>query len=307
MGSFDLFSTRRKQARGEFSDVFTYDDLPAPLRVQIVHILNDAVGTDSIRYGNYDYCFSYIKETICREHALFELVRHPQSIRKDVFSYFLNLGLTELALDVVELAFFTVAVTAENRQFQAESEPRLKAQEAIEELNRRFKQHGVGYQFESQKIIRIDSELLHSDVIKPTLQLLRGKSFQGANEEFLRAHEHYRHGRHQESMVEALKAFESTLMSICALKGWDFQPKDSAKRLLDLVFEKGLLPAFMQSEFSALRGLLEGGVPVVRNKLGGHGQGVDSREVPDYWARYAINSAASNILLLVEAASFKDE
>lgn len=307
MSVWDVFSTRQKQSRGEIPDVFKYDDLPHALRVQIVHILNDAVGDDSVHYDSRDYCFTFIKDTILREHALFKLVSYPNSTRKDVFDYFLSLDSVELALDIVELAFVAVTIAWDNDQFRMRSQAKLKAQDAIEELNLRFKQHGVGYQFESRKIIRTDSELIHSEVIRPTLQLLRGKNLKGANEEFLRAHEHYRHARYQEAMVDALKAFESTLISICTIKGWIFQPKDSAKRLLDLVFEKGLLPAFMQSEFSALRGLLEGGVPVVRNKLGGHGQGVDSVEIPGYWARYAINTTASNILLLVEASRVNEK
>jgi hypothetical protein len=61
----------------------------------------------------------------------------------------------------------------------------------------------------------------------------------------------------------------------------------------------------MQSAFSALRGLLEGGTSVVRNKPGCHCQGAELVNVPAYLARYALNTAASNILLLVEAADEK--
>ncbi len=44
MAIFKLFSTRQKEAKGEIPDIFTYGTLPNSLRVQIVHILNDAVG-----------------------------------------------------------------------------------------------------------------------------------------------------------------------------------------------------------------------------------------------------------------------
>ena len=35
--------------------------------------------------------------------------------------------------------------------------PNISEDDAIKELNYRFKEHGVGYQYESGKIIRIDS------------------------------------------------------------------------------------------------------------------------------------------------------
>lgn len=48
----------------------------------------------------------------------------------------------------------------------------------------------------------------------------------------------------------------------------------------------------------------EAGVPTVRNKLGGHGQGAEQIEVPDYVAAYALHLTATNILLLVNAEEF---
>lgn len=302
MAIFKLFSARQKEARGEVADVFTYDKLPDALKVQIVHLLNDAVGYDSANYGQHHYCFKFIQDTICREHALFKLVPYSKNPQEDVLRYFLDLKSTELALDIVEIAFTAVMITKDNWHFKENSRPKIEPDAAVEELNQRFRQHTVGYQYTSAQIVRVDTELIHVEAVKPALLFLQGKELNGANQEFLKAHEHYRHGRYHEALVDALKSFESTLKCICTNKGWGFQPTDTAKKLLDIVFEKGLLPSFMQSEFSALRGLLESGVPVVRNKLGSHGQGVERVSVPAYWARYALNTTASNIVLLVEAA-----
>ncbi|NJL59598.1 MAG: hypothetical protein HC887_08105 [Desulfobacteraceae bacterium] len=44
--------------------------------------------------------------------------------------------------------------------------------DAIDELNSRFKEHGVGYQYESGELIRVDSQFLHAEAVKPTLNLL---------------------------------------------------------------------------------------------------------------------------------------
>ena len=53
MGIFDLFSKRQKRIRGDVPDVYTYDTLPNPLRVQIIHIWSDTIGQGD-QYWNYD-------------------------------------------------------------------------------------------------------------------------------------------------------------------------------------------------------------------------------------------------------------
>lgn len=302
MAIFKLFSTRQKEAKGEIPDIFTYDVLPTPLRIQIVHILNDAVGRDSVSYESQHYCFTLIRDILLKEHALFKLIKYPNDPRHEVINYFLELDDGDKILDVVDLSFRVLQITIGKHLFKQYSDPQISPVDAVDELNQRFKQHGIGYQFESGTLIRIDTQLVHNEIIKPTLQLLSAKAYKGANEEFLKAHEHYKHDRYQECLVDALKALESVIKSICDAKGWRYQTSDSIKNLLKIIFDKELLPAFMESEFSALRGLLEGGTSVVRNKLGGHGQGAELKNVPGYWARYALNTAASNILLLVEAA-----
>jgi hypothetical protein len=55
----------------------------------------------------------------------------------------------------------------------------------------------------------------------------------------------------------------------------------------------------------SIRSLLESGLPSVRNKLGGHGQGTEPVDAPEYFARYALNLAATSILFVAEADQAK--
>ena len=173
--------------------------------------------------------------------------------------------------------------------------------DAIAELNYRFREHGVGYQYESGQIIKVDSQLVHSEVVKPTLNFLSDPIYKGANEEFLKAHEHRRKKRYKQCLYESLKAFESCLKVICQKRGWSYTEKDTAKRLISIIFDHGLIPPFMQSHFSALRSTLESGVPTVRNNQSGHGQGPNQIAIPEYKAAYILHLTASNILLLAKA------
>jgi Domain of unknown function (DUF7014) len=107
----------------------------------------------------------------------------------------------------------------------------------------------------------VDSEYLHAEAVRPALFVVSAPRFAGANSEFLRAHEHYRHGRHAEAMNECLKALESTLKVICRSRNWAFNETDTANTLINIVFQQGLVPPWLQSEFAGLRTTLESGVP----------------------------------------------
>ena len=180
---------------------------------------------------------------------------------------------------------------------------RLDPSQATEELNHRFREHGVGYQIEGSTVIRADSTYIHQEVVKPVLTVLRAQHFENAEAEFRKAHEHYCHRRYGEANAGSLMALESTLKVICHRRGWQFDAeRDTAKSLIDIVFKEGLLPDYLQSQFGALRSILESGVSTIRNRTGGHGAGVKRREVPRHLASYTLHLTAAAILFLAEAA-----
>jgi Domain of unknown function (DUF7014) len=120
-------------------------------------------------------------------------------------------------------------------------------------------------------------------------------------EEFVKAFEHHRHGRDKEAVSEALKAFESTMKAICTLRNWTFDSTATAKRLIQTAIDHGLIPSELECHFSGLRTAMESGLPTVRNRTSGHGQGAVPVSLPPYVAAYALHLAAANIVLLVEA------
>jgi hypothetical protein len=177
--------------------------------------------------------------------------------------------------------------------------------DAIELSCRYIEKSGISYDYTTYVRTKLkpaeDSQFLHAEVIKPALALLHDKRYQGANDEFLKAREHYRKGEVKECLANCLKALESTLKAICKIRGWAFQPTDTAKALFDTCFKNDLVPAFFQSHYAALKSTLESGVPTVRNKLGGHGQGPQVVTVPPHYAAYALHMTGSAIQFLIEA------
>lgn len=310
MAIFDLFSKRQKKLRGDVPDVYTYDDLPNALRVQIVHIWYDVLGNSEEYYLHHKAeevksAYKFIVDTLCREYGLFRLPsakEHGDRVYlTELANYLLQESDVERQLDAVELSFKIVNHLTRDYNYLHRSDSSKRADNALDELNNRFKEHGVGFQFLENEIIRIDSELLHSEAVKPALRLLNEKGYQGAQQEFLSAYEHYRRGKNKESLNDCLKSFESTMKAICDKRKWAYQPNATAKDLIQVCFDNDLVPSFWQQQFSSLRSMLESSIPTGRNKLSGHGQGATPTSVPDYLVGYMLHMTASTLVFLTTA------
>jgi len=304
---FDLFSKRQKKLRGDVPDIYIYDDVPNPLRVQIVHIWYDVLGDTNQypRYQSVESAYKFIVDTLCREYGFFNLpspnYNEFDNNLHELANFFLNEKDIEKVIDVIELSFKVINHATKHYNY-LNRENRIKLIEnAVNELNSRFKEHGVGFQFVENEIIRIDSELLHEEAVKPALKLLNQKNYQGAQEEFLSAYEHYRHGKHKESLNDCLKAFESTMKAICDKHKWEYQANATAKKLIEICFAQDLVPSFWQNQLTSLRSMLESSIPTGRNKLSGHGQGTEPTTIPNYLVAYMLHMTASTLVFLTMA------
>lgn len=311
IGVFDIFSKRQKRLRGEYPDVYQYETLPEKLKVQIVHIWGESLGKDrpALKYAsatdNRDY-YEQVYKVLCKEFGVFELgnsdseFNSEKSIFVKISNYFLNEPNIEHCLDIIELMMI-VTEDYLNPNYRWDQDSPIKASEIIEELNYRFKEHGIGFQYENGQIIRIDSQYIHAEAVKPVLTLLSNPLYAGAQQEFLAAHEHYRHQRYQPAMVECLKAYESTIKIIMTNRGWQYSPNDTADALTGKVMQQGLVPDYFLQYFKSLKNTLTASVATVRNNEAGHGKGVNLNELPEYLVSYMLHMTASAILLLMQA------
>jgi len=133
--------------------------------------------------------------------------------------------------------------------------------------------------------------------------LLSQECYAGAQQEFLTAHEHYRHKIYKDAINECLKSFESVMKIICEKRGWKYQKSASANSLISICFDNDLIPDYWKQHYCALKSLLSSGIPTVRNKTSAHGQGETPMEVPDYLVSYILHSTAATIVFLAEAES----
>jgi tetratricopeptide (TPR) repeat protein len=295
MAIVNLFSKRQRKLRGDVPDIYTYDSLPPALKVQITYIWNYHLGKEGHTYEG-------IVRILCCEYGVENLCNIDWDAYKDLERYFFKEIDIERNLDIVELIFQRINTYKRNERIGSAAVYQDRAERAINELNDRFKEHGIGFQFEGNEIIKMDSEFLHVETVKPALRLLDEKNYKDAQDEFLNAHEQYRHGKNKEAMNACLRSFESIMKSICNKHKWHYEKQATAKSLIDVCIRNNLIPSFWENPFkglqSTLKGVLEG-----RNKLSGHADEPEELPppIPNYLVAYMLHMTASNIVLLTSA------
>ena len=321
MAIINTYSKRKKANElGNQPEVYQYTDLPIQFRRQVIYIWKDAIGVyrpknlfNSIKFQEISVepivnkVWQLIYQSLARELGLSESSNPFEQCQSFLLNP--NTHIDEL-LDVIELTFSSIEYKIPNLLEAYASEGIKLAQtatDAINELNYRFREHKIGYQYENSQIIRVDSHFIHAEAVIPALTLIAEEGFIGAEQEFRSAHEHYRNQEYKVAIVEALNAFESTMKTICDKFSWAYDKTATASKLIDVVLREELIPKYLQDHLTGLTNVLKAGVPTVRNKTSGHGQGSQTKEVPEHLAAYVLHLTASNIVLLVEAYKAKSE
>jgi hypothetical protein len=294
LGVFNIFSKRQKKLNNNTVDVYEYENIPSNLKVQVIHIFREVID------AAHEYkIYAQIHKILCKEYGVFTLKEYANSDEEAIFDFLLKSKDYQKSLDIIEL-FYRYFYMLLKEKYKHHDRYNKMINDSIVELNERFIENAIGYSFESGKVIKIDSKFVHAEVIKPTLKILNNSIYKGANEEFLKAHEHYRHKRYKECLNECLKSFESVLKAICDKNSWSYNQNDTSKRLIKICFNNNLIPTYLQTQFSSLQQLFESGVPTIRNKNSGHGQGVQQIQVTNEITSYMLHLTASNILFLIQ-------
>lgn len=309
MAIFELFSKRQADlAKSGTSDVYQYDEIPYKLRVQVKQIAVDAVGRvgfigDRITSGDADNNVWVKIESIYKRENGLETIGSGRFAGTRVLDYMSRCTTLEW-LDFIELIAVGIDVmgSPKNRYERDQWEVSTTPEKAIDEINYRFREAGVGYQLENLQLVRVDNQFIHAEVVKPALALLSGADFEGPQQEFLAAHQHYRSGEHRQAVAMAANAVESTLKAIIEQKGWKYEKGARISDLVKVARNNALWPDYLNASFDQLLATLQSGLPKIRDNDASHGQGPKAKIVPGYIAAYALHLAASKIVFIIEAA-----
>jgi len=251
--------------------------------------------------------FNEAERILCHEYGVHSLLRSddpnaicaPLIAGGELFRFFRTASV-EHCLDVIQVVLTLAMKILENHNLPRQANL-MSLDQGVDEINSRFREHWLGFRFQEGQILKLNSEFTYQTATRPAIELLKQKYLAGANQEFLAAHDHFRHGRYKESLNECLKTFESTMKSICNKRGWHYEQHDTAKALIRICVENRLFPVFMESHLTGVRVTLESGVPTARNKTSAHGQGVTPTKVSQEFATYVLNLTATNVLFLVDS------
>ena len=281
---FELFSQRNAEKKD--IDVYEYENFPQEFRNQVFFIISDFISLYKDNYKNSPRIDYGRNNSVEYEIEIFI----SQSEGKDF-------------IDFIDLTFQCIDKVLRNQSFHGYSSAHEgeneQADNAIKELNYRLRQHGLGYEFVDGQIIKKSNELIHQEIVKPALLLLHNKKFKGAEDEFLKAFDSYKAGNNKDALMNAQRAFESAMKCICKEKKIFYKEEDTSRALVRHLIENGFLPAYQDSFMNNLEQVLSGGLPTVRNKEAGHGQGDEVKTVDNTLVEYAIHLAATNIVYLV--------
>ena len=207
---------------------------------------------------------------------------------------------TDEALDFVEAIF--------------QVQPVLHVKDCIQPFNEVFQEEGVDFEltpvreidlggrrfeYEFPKVLRKDTDYLHSEIIRPCLEVLSRPAFETALSEMMKSHEAYRKKQYADAITDACSAFESVMKTICTRKKWAFNPdKDTCGALVKALATNGLFYPFYLHLFEA--------VGTIRNKLSdAHGRGPSPQYAPDKeYTDHMIQFASANITMLVKNSGF---
>lgn len=186
----------------------------------------------------------------------------------------------------------------------------------VEKFNEIFREEGIGYELTPMThtvvkgggsfhgrtmddlavtyptVRRLDNTVLHQEM-KECLTLLSKPEFKTANDEFAKAHEHYRQGRFDEAVALCCSAFESVMKTLLDKKGVTPKPNATCNPLVQQCIAAGIITTTYEPCMVS--------VGVIRNALSdaAHGRGPGSKvPIERGQVEHLLHLAATNMVYL---------
>jgi hypothetical protein len=284
-----LFSQRHAKPHERYTYI-----LPDKVRMRILQSLKQLnAGYMSSHHYDFATMLGQVGQELLSRFGSLNPPLRRGPFEQNVLDHFAGAS-DEQALDFIQLCFRTEALWVGSPE----------ASLAVEKINTIFEEEGIGYELtppnmvetgesakllgrssrarcvrhEYPRIIKKGEATVHEQAVEPALEVLRDSRFETANSELLDAFEKVRKGDYPAGITSCGKAFESVLKTICAVKGWAYDPeKDTCAKLVGICRDQGLFFPFYALIFE--------GVGTVRNKLGAHGGGPKPAHVAIPWPK----------------------
>lgn len=196
------------------------------------------------------------------------------------FRDFIVFAYPHSVLDTVE-SYYRLLAENQQQTFQAE-------------LNSVLAEEASPWRMSEGRMYMVDSQFL--DALKDQQEEeMRREGFLGAHEEFTDARSYLQAGDVDDAIHKANRAFESALKSLLNQK--EGTADDLLKKLRD---KTDLLDGVPKEAQRAMVSKVLQGLPVLRHKVGAHGQGAEPLEIPRAYGDLAVNLCATYIKFLLD-------
>lgn len=291
------FFRREAEANGEIPDVWTYDNLPKNVRVQIWQTFESSDAFHWILETSKGIC-NFLRHEIGMERLsvyTYYYSYQQWDYTEELKEFFINKDF-RLALSVVEC----IAIALNEK---ANTSSRHK--NAINDINYRLKEAHIGYEFntDANMLIKKSDEAVYQLSIEPAFHLLSDLKFKESIDNFSKAFSDYQSGTTKDlenAITNALKALESTIKNICKLKGYEFNEEKPLKDQVAVLKNKKFLPEKYSNYFDKITDLIIA-VAAPRNKTAGHGQSDEAADtVDEKLVEFVLAQVASVIVFLTK-------
>jgi hypothetical protein len=162
-----------------------------------------------------------------------------------------------------------------------------------QEINLVMEEEACPWCFCDREFFQVDSKFLEEKIQSQVHELLNAQGHHGAMQEFVEARNDFSSGDFKGTILNACKAYESTMKSILAKESG---AADDLIRGLDKAGILDDLPTKLRRPFQTK---VMQAVPFMRNELAGHGQGQDVLPVSRELAELCLHVSGSLILFCV--------
>ncbi len=303
----NIYSNRMKKT--DKVDPYIYEIISPKVQTSF-KMLFSKCGEEYLANALLDYCETkreYLSTNI-KNYIEFDIPYNKFDCLEDINKLFKSYS-TENILDLLDIliAQYIKKIDSINpcNRFEEDDieEITLEKNVFVNNLNETIEHNNLGYCVINNVIATKESDFLHQEVVSKPLTLLVNEEFNGAAEEFTKAIDNYTKKDYENCVLEACKAFESTIKSILDNRQIEYEttgPNAKLNKYMDKLKAEGLFDSYLDSFSNNLIAILNSSVNTVRNRLAGHGDGSEPKEVERSYASFALNLSGSCIMFLLD-------
>ncbi len=196
----------------------------------------------------------------------------------DLENYFKK-GYPSNVLDVLEQFFLVLRDHAPDY--------RTKAWEFQHQVNESMADFECPWRLSDGLFFKIETEFLDREIVQKAEDQLRQQGFSGALDEFRAARDDLSGAEYKDAILKAAQSVESTLKIITECNNGDIG------KLMELFHKGDFLDDIPLDKQKAIAKTISQGLAVLRNELGGHGQGGQKVTVERPYAALAVHLAGA--------------